>query len=845
MRAHITLITLTTTLALCTTSAGRPKKGEIQRTSLSSAAAEVENNSTTPSLSASGRLVAFSSSATRLVPGDTNNASDIFLHDRKTDLLTRESVGLISLGPVLDSINPNGSSFRPSLSANGRYLAFETDATNIVAGSMDTNGARDVVMRDRRTRVTIHCSVASNGVLTNASCGSPRVSASGRHVVYHTIADNLVAADNNGAFDIFLHDTKRRTTERVSVDPGGGDANGFSFRPDISGNGRFVVFDSLASDLVPGDGNGKLDVFLRDRKNGTTFLISRPNGGGQANGESSFARIARNGRYVVFQSTASNLVAGDGNGQGDVFLYDHGKRHLTRISAPAGGGEAAGSSSSATISDSGRIVAFASTADNLVAGDANGLKDVFRVDRRKGTILRISRAHDGGDPTHVSTYPELSASGRIVAFESLAPDLVEDDGNNMTDIFCVDTKRSSTERVSLSKGRDEGNAKSAGGLISPTGRYVLFNSFADDLIPDDSNGFPDAFLRDRKTGVSERISLSSAGGEANGTSSPLSMSSNARFVLFISLASNLAPDDLNGSYDLFLRDRKLGTTNLVSRNSLGVVGNGNSSFGELSGDGRCVVFTSLSTNLVANDNNGFEDVFHRDLETGQTTILSVGHDGSPANGNSQYARMTPNGRYIVFQSEASNLVPGDTNNAYDIFVVDRKKGKLSRVSRSSSGSQGNGGSQIGSFSASGRYVTFTSAASNLVAGDTNLVTDVFVHDRKTGRTELVSRNSAGAVGNDLSSRSSISRNGRYVAFSSLASNLSPDDADIFWDIYLHDRKKGTTVLITRIGPGASGDGNSYSPFLSANGRHISFTADATNLVRADKNGVRDGFVFSR
>jgi Tol biopolymer transport system component len=262
----------------------------------------------------------------------------------------------------------------------------------------------------------------------------------------------------------------------------------------------------------------------------------------------------------------------------------------------------------------------------------------------------------------------------------------------------------------------------------------------------------------------------------------------------------------------------------------------------ISADGRYVAFHSDASNLVPGDTNGTWDIFVHDRLTGQTTRVSVASDGTQGNNGSGDPSISADGRYVAFTSEASNLVPGDTNGTWDIFVHDRVTGQTTRVSVASDGSEGYGSSFSSSISADGRYVAFSSWASNLVPGDTNGWADVFVHDRVTGQTTRVSVASDGTEGNHVSLLPSISADGRYVAFSSWASNLVPGDTNEVQDIFVHDRLTGQTSRVSVASGGTEGNGASEFPSISADGRYVAFYSAASNLVPGDTNGTWDIFV---
>jgi archaellum component FlaF (FlaF/FlaG flagellin family) len=408
-----------------------------------------------------------------------------------------------------------------------------------------------------------------------------------------------------------------------------------------------------------------------------------------------------------------------------------------------------------------------------------------------------------------------------------------------------------TTRVSVNSAGDQGNGNSSAPSISVhgNGRYVAFYSGASNLVPGDGNGVDDCFVHDRQTGQTTRVSVNSAGAEGNGnsfvSSSSSSISANGRYVAFASLASNLVPGDENETADCFVHDRQTGQTTRVSVNSVGVEGNSISTFPLISANGRYVAFTSLASNLVPGDRNDDYDCFVHDRRTGLTTRMSVDSAGAEGNSISSAASLSATGRYVAFQSSASNLVPGDGNGAVDGFVHDRKTGLTTRVTVNSAGAEGNGHSYPNSISANGRYVTFASFASNLVPGDGNGQADVFVHDRQTGLTTRVSVDSAGGEGNGFSFASSISANGRYVAFSSEASNLVPGDGNGVFDCFVHDRQTALTTRVSVDSAGAEGNGDSFTSSISVNGRYVTFQSDASNLVPGDGNGATDCFVHDR
>ena len=406
----------------------------------------------------------------------------------------------------------------------------------------------------------------------------------------------------------------------------------------------------------------------------------------------------------------------------------------------------------------------------------------------------------------------------------------------------------STTRLSVDSNGAQVFAASSSPSISADARYVAFQSDATNLVLGDSNGVTDVFVRDRLNGTTTRVSLASSGTQGNGASSYPVISADGRFVTFRSAATNLVTGDTNAADDVFVRDLLTGTTERVSVDSSGVQGNGASGhFGDaLSSDGRFVAFRSAATNLVAGDTNAALDVFVRDRANGTTERVSVATNGTQGNGISQEPSISADGRYVAFQSLATNLVNGDTNGFEDIFVRDRQLNQTFRVSLGPGGAQSNGASREPSISANGSCISFWSLASNLVASDINGVDDIFLRDRPNATTELVSISTGGVQGNSASfDPSAISADGRLVAFYSVASNLVSGDTNATTDIFLRDRLYGTTERMSVATSGTQGNGASHAPAISADGHVIAFESLATSLVAGDTNSVQDVFARER
>jgi len=400
-------------------------------------------------------------------------------------------------------------------------------------------------------------------------------------------------------------------------------------------------------------------------------------------------------------------------------------------------------------------------------------------------------------------------------------------------------------RVSVGTGNIEGNGRTQSIVVSGDGRYVVFDSYATNMVAGDGNGQPDVFLRDTLTGTTTRISVDTAGGDSNALSSSSVVSDDGRYIIFHSSADDLVAGDANGQVDVFMRDVQTGTTSIVSLATGGTQGNGGSGNSDMSGDGRYVVFNSSATNFDANDTNGLVDIYIRDMQTGTTTRVSLGDDESQPNDMALDAKVSDDGQRVAFISHANNLVAGDTNGDDDIFVRDLAAGTTERVSVATDGTQANDYSDGAAISGNGRYVVFRSNATNLVAGDTNGVTDVFMRDLQTDTTTRVSVSGSGAEANGASNGGDISADGRYVVFTSQASNLVAGDNATSYDIFVRDMLTGMVTRLSVAPDGSAANGDSAQARISSDGSTVVFRSFATNLdIGPDTNNAIDGFRVS-
>jgi hypothetical protein len=414
---------------------------------------------------------------------------------------------------------------------------------------------------------------------------------------------------------------------------------------------------------------------------------------------------------------------------------------------------------------------------------------------------------------------------------------------------CVPEVLSEIERISIGwtpEGASiQGNGDSVVGRFGSNedGSIVAFHTFATSFASGDTNSEREVFIYDRNADVLTLISRSLTGGVPNGGSRVATITPDGRYVAYHSAASNLVPGDTNGWLDCFVYDRQTGVTELVSVSSNELQGNNESAFPAISADGRYVAFTTAATNtnLVPGDTNSQQDVVVRDRLLGTTERVSVSSSGAQGNGFTDFVTdISLDGRYVVFVSRSTNLVSGDTNGLQDTFVRDRTLGITTRVSVSSSGVQANAASFQPALAGDGRYVTFTTSASNLVAGPVGAVENVYVHDMQTGTTTLITRGLNGSVPNANSTQPVMSADGRYVSFQTVASNLFAGDTNGFVDMIVHDRLTGATAPILAAN-GALPNNHTSIASISRDGRRIAFIAAATNLVAGDTNGFIDTF----
>ena len=463
----------------------------------------------------------------------------------------------------------------------------------------------------------------------------------------------------------------------------------------------------------------------------------------------------------------------------------------------------------------------------------------------RASINSVGNEGVGGD----SEKAGISADGRFVSFDSGATNLVAGDTNARNDVFVRDLQTASTTRATVAPTGSQANLNNE--LQTPQtssdGRYVMFISQATNLVANDTNGAADLFLRDRQLNLTERLSLGVGGVQGNGAVlGAAGMTPDARYIVYTSLASNLVTNDTNGAADIFRLNRQSGVVQRVSVSSSGTQGASGSFSPSISDDGINVAFISQANNLVANDTNNTADVFVYTTTTSQTAPVSLTHLGvQGTGGDCLQARISGDGSAVAIASTKTDLVASDTNAQSDVFIRKITLGTTTLASISDVGVQGNDIS--GNFgidiSANGNVVVFTSRATNMVVGDNNGLIDTFVRDLALGTTTRVNVSASGIQSNGTNNEPpSISANGRYVAFSTDATTLGSGSSNGRSDVFIKDRQTGQVLIANLSGTGLEGNGHSFNPALSSTGNFVAFLSEATNLIQGDSNLGYDAFV---
>lgn len=674
----------------------------------------------------------------------------------------------------------------------------------------------------------------------------------------------------------------------------------------MSSDGRYVTFVSAASNLVPGDVNGRDDVFWKDMVSGEIRLASTSPRNVQANNEMIYASISRNGRFVVMLGYADNLRTGisEASNGFNIYVKDMQSGNVQLANTNNLGGRINPSLEKPMISEDGRYVMFASWENGLALGDSNNTHDIFRKDLSDGSLALVSTDQDNQIGNGASSSPYMSNDGRFVAFISSSSNWDARDNNFNQDAFVKDLFTGQLRLASVNGFNEIGNGGTYDVAVSDDGNRVSFSSSSNNLSPNDTNFNEDMFVRDFFLGTTELQSY-----DRNGQPDSTFFSafdSTGRYILFASPSTKILPSVDTQGVQFFVRDTFLNTVALASVPASGVPATSSflyNSQASLSENGLYAQFETYSalvpeqsgilalrknlgtgaldvvntrafflpsitsaaetsevaisrsgrqtllTTKAGNFGPGFPDGNDRIyLQNAVTTLVTEGMGGAPANGRSQQGTFSGNERFVAFASQANNLVADDTNGTSDVFLRDLSSGTITRISTLSSGSQWVGWHDTPQLNFDGNLLVLVSNSAGVPA-DTNGQNDVYSKNLFTGELQLESIGGGpSGASNGTSQWPSISDDGRFLAFASTATNLIDGviDTNFTWDVFVKDRQTGVIFLVSSAisssGPGVTGSGGSYQPTISSDGRYVGFMSDAQNLVPGDDNGTSDYFI---
>ena len=838
-----------------------------------------------PIMSPDGRYVLFASTANNLtlmsngapMAASATPRLNVFVRDRASNLTTLVSIDLAASG------GGNGDSLPAGIATNGQSALFESVASNLVAG--DTNDVRDVFVRDLLNGTTTLVSVSTNGWSGNGVSRDAVMTPDGRYVAFVSAACDLVPNDTNGIPDVFVRDLQAHTTALVSV--GAVSTNtaylfSASASPQITPDGRYVVFYSTATNLVPGiDTAGEVyvrDVIAEDTtwvSTAALALFQSVTGG--TNEVACNASISDDGQFVAFEA-CTNSPTGL-SARGIILRYNllTGSTDLvhTNANVPV---EYFENIHTLDITPDGRFIAFVANIGN----DAGTNTAIYVWDAQSGSSTLASADKDTAGPAQgTGDSPVVSPDGRFVAFISNGTNLTANPLIGEYHLYCRDLLAGTTTLIDVdTNGIGSGVTAATAPSMSADGGSLAFDSGDGALAPNDQNDDVDVFVRDLTPGITGMISdhepslpsVTPGGGPSGLTAG--SVSADGRYVAFFSQADSLTPNDANGCADVFVRDLMTGTNLPVSLNTNQVTAHGRSAEPSISADGRYVAFSSRADDLVANDTNHVPDVFVRDLSSGTTALVSVGADGmSPGNGESFSPMISGDGCYVLFHSKASNLAPGSFGTGNEnLFVRDLQAGTTYALTAGGGGT----GVYAASTTPAGQHIAFIGVAPG-VAGTRIYVWNSTLAARTytnspgflLGASSLVSispngqrlaclRGTAGQLwALDVSSEASwtiqsnglflasiaglqFSSDGRYLAYA-MAGGIGTTQ-----NVYLYDLEAGTNLLVSR-NPDTlqPANGASDSPVISADGRFVAYRSTATDLGTGDANGHPALFVYDR
>ncbi len=787
------------------------------------------SSSNTGKVSDDGRYALFFSEASNLVPGDTNFATDLFLYDHQDGGIERVNLGNSGAQANADTLH------LADLSGDTRFVVFESIATNLVGA--DTHGTWQVYLRDRVAQTTTLISRSPDGSGTQTGGYKPQISADGRYVVFFS-RDALLQNDTNVASDVYRYDRVGDSLELISVSAAGVAGDYDSDEARISADGRYIAFLTDATNLFASDTNFGRDVVLRDTVGNINVNASIAPGGGQFGGAHSLARgsaISADGRYVLF-NTDESLEPADTNGQTDGFRFDRVIGQSIRVTRGPGGALLPSGASAHALSGDGNLVLMESSGSDLTGSTAIVFTGSYARNVTSGAIALAKLRPGAIDPSDSSVGCNLSGDGAVAYCDSFKSSLTDEGGRGLRNVFRSEIGTDGVVHVSRPLPGPVAAANGySGGLragASDDGRFVAFESGASNLVVGDNNGAADVFLRDRLAGTTQRISRTPSGGEAACASGLPRMTPDGRYVVFVSCGALVAPAT-GDTPQVYRYDRIADQLQLVSVNDSGQPCNQICREASISDDGSVIAFESRATNLGQTPGHG---IFVRQLPAGPTLLVNTPNGGGIANGVPSNPQISGDGRFVVFSATSDNLVAGDTNNASDVFAYDRNSATLQRVSLGQGGVELQDDSLAAGVSFDGSRVLFF----NNNAGCVQVQRGLYVRDTVSGQTACVSEDTPTLVSYPLSNLNSanISADGNRVAFSAYLA-AGPHGSRWVANVLLHDRTDGRLHRVTPL------DMNRDAQILDlcAGGDCLLFSSDASNVVANDANNlISDVFI---
>jgi Tol biopolymer transport system component len=816
-------------------------------------------------VSTNGQFVLFESGANNLAAADTNWSRDIYVRNVPAGTNILVSVATNG-GPA------NGSSYDAVMTPDGRYVAFVSTANNLVPGG-ETNAYPSVFVRDLMAGTTTLVSVGATGYVSMATL---KITPDGRYVAFFSTATGLVASGNPSANgEVYVRDCVGGTTTWASVNAAAvvqaafgaaAPTNIVSYRPRLSDDGRFVAFMSGATSVT----NGAVILIYDQLTSTTTLVTTNALGSFAANtpyppygvDENRFGpEMTPDGRFIAYASREP--AAGGTNSS--IHVWDSVANTDSAVSTNASGVPPNTISYTPVLSGNDGFVTFLSNATNLVANPVSTGFHLYLCNLQSGALQLVDVDTNGAGSTDLgNTYPSLSADGRVVVFSAPDGSLVDGDWNNAFDVFARDTVAGTNELISQ---RDPAMVSATGnGLtrkspysLSGDGRWFVFESSANDLLPNDTNGFCDVFLQDLWTYQTTLVSAAADGTPAlGGNSYGGVISANGRYVAFASAATNLAATFVGTNLNIYRKDLQTGAILLVSVSTNGTASAaGNCSDPVISADGRCVTFLSTAGNLAAGTSTtaGNVNTFWHDANSGATIVMN--------SGSSVFfpPSRSGDGRYVVHagynqNSYVHNVVVCDTQLGRDIYtnstlatsfaispdgsrVLCRSTNTLAVYQFATRSNLLSFSTTVpvqssGQWSSDGRYVA--------LAVSTNATSAVLVCDLATRNITLVSYSAVnGGVANAASDMPVISGDDRYVAYRSYATDIVAGDTNPAPKIYLFDQDSGQNAILSA----AQNDADSFPwisvPVISGGAENVAFLSAGSDLVADDLNRVPDAF----